>query len=170
MILHGREMRERLAQRDGNRCHVCEGVINMTLSPDHEWGPTIEHVLPLANGGTNAMSNLRLSHLGCNRDRGSAPMDLPPRALGQLAQVAADRGWDCRWCGETCDPARGSRDAVVSVRQKGGKSRTPRLAHRDCENSRWSTAPVWLNAPERGTLTLEHKREMSAMGRRRRFR
>lgn len=56
----------RIAQRDGWRCHV-DGD---PYRPDDPW--EIDHDIPLANGGTNHISNLRLAHRSCNREKAAA--------------------------------------------------------------------------------------------------
>jgi 5-methylcytosine-specific restriction endonuclease McrA len=56
----------RIAQRDGWRCHVCDGEYRT----DDPW--EIDHDTPLANGGTNHVRNMRLAHRSCNRDKGVA--------------------------------------------------------------------------------------------------
>jgi predicted nucleic acid-binding Zn ribbon protein len=70
-----------IAERDGNRCHICTRKINMALSGMAKWGATIEHILPVSQGGTNDPSNLALAHRHCNTARGN-------RGHSQLVLVA----------------------------------------------------------------------------------
>lgn len=56
----------RIAERDGWKCHV-DGLGYM---PNDPW--EVDHDLPLVKGGTNHISNLRLCHRSCNRDKGTA--------------------------------------------------------------------------------------------------
>lgn len=70
-----------IAERDGNRCHICCRKINMSLSGMAKWGPTIEHILPVSQGGTNEPGNLALAHRYCNTARGN-------RGHSQLLLVA----------------------------------------------------------------------------------
>jgi RNA-directed DNA polymerase len=53
----------RIAARDEFTCHVCE----MGYNSNDPW--EIDHEIPLARGGTNHLSNLKLSHRSCNRDK-----------------------------------------------------------------------------------------------------
>jgi 5-methylcytosine-specific restriction endonuclease McrA len=54
-----------IAERDSWTCHWC-GVGYLSNDP---W--EIDHVRPLADGGTNHAANLRLCHRSCNRDKGT---------------------------------------------------------------------------------------------------
>lgn len=54
---------------------------------------TVEHVVPLARGGTDAAGNLAASHAACNGARRTAPLtaDQEARWRGALARAGADR-------------------------------------------------------------------------------
>lgn len=54
-----------IAERDGWQCHWC-GEGYMAFNP---W--EIDHIIALANGGTNHLSNLGLCHKECNQDKGT---------------------------------------------------------------------------------------------------
>lgn len=60
-----------LAARDGERCHICNRKIDLSLSGMAKWGPTIDHILPVSLGGTNDPNNLALAHRCCNSVRGN---------------------------------------------------------------------------------------------------
>lgn len=60
-----------IAERDGTRCYVCRRKVDMRLSGRAKWGPTIEHIVAVSLGGTNAPENLALSHRHCNVARGN---------------------------------------------------------------------------------------------------
>lgn len=69
-----------LGGRDGWRCHLCRRRVNRVLvSPDPMSG-TFDHLLPIADGGTDAPQNLALAHRICNTRRGR-------RGVAQLALV-----------------------------------------------------------------------------------
>lgn len=59
-----REIVEALIKRDGYACYLCEDPYT------EDDGPTIEHVTPLARGGTWDMENLKLAHRLCNQRKG----------------------------------------------------------------------------------------------------
>lgn len=60
-----------LCERDGWRCHLCRRIVK----PDIKWpdskSATFDHLIPVADGGTDEPDNLRLAHLGCNSSRGT---------------------------------------------------------------------------------------------------
>lgn len=56
----------RIAQRDQWTCHVCK----QKYMPSDEW--QIDHDVPLAKGGTNLVTNLRLAHASCNNAKSDA--------------------------------------------------------------------------------------------------
>lgn len=91
-----------LAARDGWRCHLCGKMIDPKVSPDHGWGATIDHVIPLSAGGSRwKSSNMRLAHRKCNNSRRSLPLqevrvartpDSPPGASGASARASEGYG------------------------------------------------------------------------------
>lgn len=57
---------EAVRKRDGDECFRC-GHPMIFGDPSHSKAATLEHWQPRSAGGTNALSNLRLCHKGCNR-------------------------------------------------------------------------------------------------------
>lgn len=62
---------QQIADRDGNRCHICGKSVDMSRSGLAKWGPTIDHLVPVSHGGTNDPGNLALAHRQCNTVRGN---------------------------------------------------------------------------------------------------
>jgi 5-methylcytosine-specific restriction endonuclease McrA len=54
-----------LLWRDGRRCAICGRKIKDLDDL------TIDHIVPLAKGGKNAMENYQLAHKACNEAKGS---------------------------------------------------------------------------------------------------
>jgi 5-methylcytosine-specific restriction endonuclease McrA len=47
----------------------------MGLSGLDDWGPTIDHVIPLVKGGPDTRNNVQLAHRTCNVAKGSKISD-----------------------------------------------------------------------------------------------
>lgn len=56
-----------LRARDGDDCWRCHRPMRFAGPPNCGRAATIEHLLPRSKGGTDALANLRLCHVGCNR-------------------------------------------------------------------------------------------------------
>ncbi len=54
-------------------CHHCPLPVDCTLPGSAPNGPTLEHVIPISEGGTNDLENLRIAHRSCNLKRGDRP-------------------------------------------------------------------------------------------------
>lgn len=53
-------------ERDDWLCHLCENRINKRLRLPNWWAATIDHVVPLSEGGTHTWDNVRAAHALCN--------------------------------------------------------------------------------------------------------
>lgn len=64
---NGKGTVDRIMARDGAECFFCRRPMNDDI--------TVEHLVPIAHGGPNHISNLFLAHSECNREAGhlSAP-------------------------------------------------------------------------------------------------
>ena len=62
--------RQQVYKRDGYRCHICGGKAKMDAVVPHPKAPTLDHVIPLARGGTHEPLNCRLAHFMCNALKG----------------------------------------------------------------------------------------------------
>lgn len=82
---------EKLIKRDKNTCHICgrkcdardfraDAAGNFIVGGNH---PSIDHVMPLAKGGTHTWDNVKLAHHKCNWIKSDAVTY--ERANGQLA-------------------------------------------------------------------------------------
>lgn len=60
-----------IAQRDKFRCGICDQPVDMALKNPDPQCASLDHVVPLANGGTHDPANLRLTHLRCNIVKGT---------------------------------------------------------------------------------------------------
>lgn len=69
-----------LGDRDGWRCHLCRRAVDRRLSGAHPKAPSVDHLVPVSDGGTDEPENLALAHWICNVRRGN-------RGIVQLALV-----------------------------------------------------------------------------------
>ena len=55
-------------------CYRCGGYVDKSIAlvnPRHRWAPSLEHIVPLAQGGDRlSKDNAALSHYGCNSTYG----------------------------------------------------------------------------------------------------
>ena len=64
-----------IREQDGDICAVCFDPIDFRLSGRDPRGPSVEHLIPRSKGGGDELSNLALSHWGCNRARGAKDLE-----------------------------------------------------------------------------------------------
>lgn len=60
-----------IAERDGHRCQLCHRRVDMRLKARHPMSPTIDHVIPISDGGDDTRANVQLAHFGCNSSKGA---------------------------------------------------------------------------------------------------
>lgn len=58
-------------ERDGWRCQICKLKVNPRYTGTHPKAPSLDHIIPLAVGGTHQPSNVQLTHFGCNARKSS---------------------------------------------------------------------------------------------------
>ncbi|HEV8282335.1 MAG TPA: hypothetical protein VGQ02_10770 [Candidatus Limnocylindrales bacterium] len=75
-------------ERDGPYCGRCQRYVDTELPGTDPRGPSIGHRYPVALGGTDHMTNLRLEHLRCNQSAG-ARIDALPLEPSAIASIAA---------------------------------------------------------------------------------
>ena len=62
-------VRAAIYERDRFLCHLCGRKVDVSLPGSNALGPTLDHVVPQAQGGTHDVDNLRLAHRKCNSIR-----------------------------------------------------------------------------------------------------
>lgn len=60
----------RVFERDGWRCHLCGRKVDRSLPGRDPMGQTLDHVVPLAEGGAHSYANTALAHKSCNSRKG----------------------------------------------------------------------------------------------------
>lgn len=82
--------RERIKRRDGYRCRYCRGVGTKNRGPDGEvWH--IDHVVPVALGGSNTEENKALACQTCNLKKGTKEQQPTPLKWHQRCIWKLDR-------------------------------------------------------------------------------
>ena len=69
-------------ERDRWMCQVCGAKVNGRLSYPHPRSPSLDHVIPLASGGTHEPANCQLAHLICNSTKGAGCAGEQLRLIG----------------------------------------------------------------------------------------
>ena len=63
--------------RDGWVCHLCGGeVLRVAGVADEPWGATVDHLVPVVEGGLHVWGNVALAHRRCNISRGVRPVEV----------------------------------------------------------------------------------------------
>lgn len=62
--------RKKVFESDGYRCHICKKMTKRDAVVPHPMAPTIDHLTPLAQGGTHEPLNCRTAHFICNSTKG----------------------------------------------------------------------------------------------------
>jgi 5-methylcytosine-specific restriction endonuclease McrA len=57
--------------RDRWVCGICNGKVDKRLKYPHPMSASLDHIIPLAKGGTHTRDNVQLAHLVCNSKAGA---------------------------------------------------------------------------------------------------
>jgi 5-methylcytosine-specific restriction endonuclease McrA len=60
-----------ILKRDGFVCQLCRKPLMMDVEYPHPLYPTMDHVIPLAMGGSHVVSNVQAAHMICNSRKGA---------------------------------------------------------------------------------------------------
>lgn len=79
----------RLYERDDRMCALCHRVTDhprvweqwMTSKRWMPNAPTVDHIVPLAKGGTHTWENVQLAHWSCNGDKGDTIVTVAPKII-----------------------------------------------------------------------------------------
>lgn len=58
-------------ERDRWICQICHKKIDMSLKAPHPMSATIDHIIPLSEGGKHEPLNVQAAHYGCNASKGN---------------------------------------------------------------------------------------------------
>lgn len=62
--------RRRIYERDGYICQICHEPTEPDTDVMHPWHPSLDHIVPRSQGGSDDDDNLRTAHRWCNSARG----------------------------------------------------------------------------------------------------
>jgi 5-methylcytosine-specific restriction endonuclease McrA len=62
---------EYIAMRDQYRCGICGDKVAMSEPVPHPKAATIDHLIPISEGGPDTKANVQLAHFICNSYRGA---------------------------------------------------------------------------------------------------
>lgn len=65
-----REAMKRELRGDNPTCALCGLIIDMSLPHTSKWSFEVDHIIPLAKGGSNSYDNFQPVHQKCNRLKG----------------------------------------------------------------------------------------------------
>lgn len=77
-------IRAKIYERDGWRCQICRRKVKRGATLPHPKAPTLDHIIPLAQGGTHEPVNCQLACYRCNCLKGdrTAPAGDQLRLIG----------------------------------------------------------------------------------------
>lgn len=64
-----RDQHRKAIARTKPPCGICEGEIDYSLVSPHPDSYEVDHVIPIARGGTDTLDNKQASHRRCNREK-----------------------------------------------------------------------------------------------------
>lgn len=67
-----RDDHRRAIKRERPPCGICGGEIDYDLDHHDPMSFVVDHVVPLAKGGPDALTNKQAAHRKCNRDKGTS--------------------------------------------------------------------------------------------------
>lgn len=74
--------RARVFERDGWRCQLCGKLVARARRVPHPKAPVLDHILPLAAGGTHEPANVQCAHFLCNSRKGARAANDQLRLVG----------------------------------------------------------------------------------------
>jgi 5-methylcytosine-specific restriction endonuclease McrA len=79
------------AQSNG-KCHICHELVDLRLEVPNPLSCTIDHVVPLARGGSHTIGNVRIAHMICNTFKSDEPLTIHVRLSARFAYLLAVGG------------------------------------------------------------------------------
>lgn len=64
-----------IAERDGWRCQLCGRAVSKTAKWPDRRSASIDHIIPLSQGGSDLKANVQLAHFGCNSSKNNRHLE-----------------------------------------------------------------------------------------------
>lgn len=71
--------RRTVLERCNYTCQLCHQPLDMKAHRNSDWAPSLDHIIPIAEGGTHTMDNVQMAHRICNSYKRDSlnPVKLP---------------------------------------------------------------------------------------------
>lgn len=70
-------------------CGICGRPVDKSIKYPHPMSPTVDHIIPIAHGGSSDISNLQLAHRCCNRAKSDKLVE--KKTFEQIPEVVSNR-------------------------------------------------------------------------------
>lgn len=84
-----RDQHRRSLRAAAGPCHICGAPIDYSLPYHDPMSFVADHVISLAQGGTDTRDNVAPAHRACNRDKGAKPFANVIKRSGSLTRPGA---------------------------------------------------------------------------------
>jgi 5-methylcytosine-specific restriction endonuclease McrA len=74
--------RARIFERDDWRCQICKRKVRRNAVVPHPNAPVLDHITPLADGGTHEPANVQCAHYLCNSIKSAGAANDQLRLIG----------------------------------------------------------------------------------------
>lgn len=100
-----KQIRIQLVKSGIRNCWICKKPLDPGHKDNKNWSPTtLEHIVPLCQGGTNDLENLTLSHEQCNLEKSkkecipsSMLIEVEPHPHSSIKSVIVRRKFGREW-------------------------------------------------------------------------
>ena len=109
----------RLLDRQSGKCFICDDTIDPVLHQDQL---DVDHIVPLAEQGSDDEHNFALTHASCNRSKGASDLRVARRMaeFEKLQQQALERGERGANLGHVLAEHGGAK-AAIRLQNSGGR-------------------------------------------------
>lgn len=70
-------------------CGICGRPVDKSIKYPHPLSPTIDHIIPIARGGSSDLENLQLAHRCCNRQKSDKLVE--SKSVEKVPEVISNR-------------------------------------------------------------------------------